>query len=53
MTSKLQGEFIWGLCKRNEFQSTNSLLKLLRSLPGYQHQHDFMTLNPQEPYRAV
>jgi hypothetical protein len=42
-----------GLCKRNEFQPTSSLLKLLQGLPGYQSQHKFMAVTPGQSYHAT
>jgi hypothetical protein len=42
-----------GLCKRNEFQPTSSLLELLQGLEGYQHQHDSMTVTSRPSYHAT
>jgi len=41
------------LCKRNELQPTSSLLKLLQGLPGYQPQHDFMSVKFWPSYHAA
>jgi hypothetical protein len=46
-------EFNMGLCKRNKFQPTSSLLELLQGLEGYQHQHDSMTVTSRPSYHAA
>ncbi len=50
--SSLQ-EHAMGISKRNEFQPTSSLLKLLQGLPGYQHQHVFITLTSPPSVHAA
>lgn len=42
-----------GLCKRNSSQSTLSVLNLLQGLPGYQHQHDFLTLTSRQSHHVA